>query len=143
VFGYERSSDFLRHLAPAWWVLRGYAVVAALLWALDRPSLVPTLDGNPWVGGLLTAAAVVGSVWLGRCGPAHALPVRALAGAAQLVFVGLVLATAVQAVDVFDEYHQPQYPVEAVLIARTVQRLRPGGDTVSTDHSDTCRRTRV
>jgi hypothetical protein len=43
--------------------------------------------------------------------------VRALAGVAQLVFVGLVLATAVQAVDVFAEYHQPQpqppYPVEA------------------------------
>jgi hypothetical protein len=115
VFGYERSTDFLRHLAPAWWVLRGYAVVAAVLWALDRPSVVPTLGGNAWVGGLITAAAIVGSVWLGRRGPAHAVGVRALAGAAQLVFAGLVLATAVQAADAFDRYDDPQYPVEADL----------------------------
>ena len=114
VLGYERSSDFVRQLAPAWWVLRGYAVAAVLLWAVDGPSLVPRIGGNAWAGGLITAAAIVGSVWLGRLGPARARPVRALAGAAQLVFLGLLVAVTVQAVDVFDRYDDaPSYPVEA------------------------------
>ena len=114
VLGYERSSDFVRQLAPAWWVLRGYAVAAVPLWAVDGPSLVPRIGGNAWAGGLITAAAIVGSVWLGRLGPARARPVRALAGAAQLVFLGLLVAVTVQAVDVFDRYDDaPSYPVEA------------------------------
>jgi len=113
VFGYDRASDFPRQLAPAWWVLRGYAAAAVLLWAVDGPSLVPRIGGNAWAGGLITAAAIVASVWLGRRRP-RAVPVRALAGAAQLVFVGLVLAAVAQAAVVFDRYDDPpSYPTQA------------------------------
>jgi hypothetical protein len=112
VVGYERTTDFLRQLAPAWWVLRGYAAAAVLLWAVDGPSLVPTIGGNAWAGGLISVAAVVASVWLGRRRP-RAVPVRALAGAAQLVFAGLVLAATAQAAVVFDHYDEPSYPTEA------------------------------
>jgi hypothetical protein len=112
VVGYERSSDLLRQLAPAWWVLRGYAAVAVLLWAVDGPSLVPAIRGNAWAGGLVTAAAIVASVWLGRRRP-RAVPARALAGAAQVAFAGLVLVATAQAAAVFDRYDEPSRPTEA------------------------------
>lgn len=119
VVGYGRASEFVRQLAPAWWVLRGLAVALVLLWAVDGPALVPTIGGSAVAGGLIVATAVVASVWLGRRRP-RAIAVRAFAGAAQLVFVGMVVVAAVQTADVFDQYdrndrvdHRPVVPVEA------------------------------
>jgi hypothetical protein len=68
--------EFLPELRPAWWVLRGYLAVQALAVAgsvlfsgvgLSFPA--PALLGSRVLGLLATAAAVVGSVWLGRQGP--------------------------------------------------------------------------
>jgi hypothetical protein len=64
--------EFLPELRPAWWVLRGYLAVQlasaglALLFAHDVTLPVPTILGSQVVGLLATAAAVVGSVALGR-----------------------------------------------------------------------------
>lgn len=62
----------LRELRPAWWVLRGYLIIAVpALWAPDRHDdfPLPTVLGNRAVGAALVVAAVVASVSLGRRGP--------------------------------------------------------------------------
>jgi hypothetical protein len=64
VIGYERSTDFLRLLRPAWWVARGVAVVV-LIFALD---IIPTDRIDDPVGWVLMAVAVVVSVRLGATG---------------------------------------------------------------------------
>ena len=59
----------LRRLAPIWWVVRGYLVVAAIAlaagagWSL-RYFLVPHV-GTAWLGLLVIAAAVALSIWIG------------------------------------------------------------------------------
>ena len=69
--------DFLPELRPAWWVLRGYLVVQlasvglSYLFAGDGLSFpLPTILGSQVLGLLVVAAAVVGSVALGRRGTA-------------------------------------------------------------------------
>ncbi|WP_433052149.1 HAAS signaling domain-containing protein [Dactylosporangium sp. CS-033363] len=64
VIGYERASDFLRLLRPAWWVARGVAVVV-LIFALD---IIPTDRLDDPIGWVLIAAAVIVSVRLGATG---------------------------------------------------------------------------
>ncbi|MEE6257548.1 HAAS signaling domain-containing protein [Plantactinospora sonchi] len=67
VIGYERLSDYLRLLRPAWWVLRGY--LAAMLIAFvagGSYGLLPRLGGSNLAALLLLAATVTGSIWLGR-----------------------------------------------------------------------------
>ncbi|WP_433210741.1 HAAS signaling domain-containing protein [Dactylosporangium sp. CS-047395] len=64
LIGYERTSDFLRLLRPAWWVARGVAVVV-LIFALD---IIPTDRLDDPIGWVLIAAAVIVSVRLGATG---------------------------------------------------------------------------
>jgi hypothetical protein len=95
VLGYPRVSDFLRLLRPAWWVLRGYLAAMVLAWILDDSGqpigLLPRIGGSEVVALLLLAAAVLGSIWLGRRSlrlerfPRYAL----YAGSAVLVLVAL------------------------------------------------------
>ncbi|MFB9237314.1 hypothetical protein ACFFWC_17430 [Plantactinospora siamensis] len=66
LLGYARTSEFLRLLRPAWWVLRGYLLVLALSMFGDGPTVLPRLGGSPLVAMLFLLAAVIGSVWLGR-----------------------------------------------------------------------------
>lgn len=95
LLGHVRASEFLRQLRPAWWVLRGYLaamVLAAILDDSGQPiGLLPRIGGSEVVALLLLAAAVLGSIWLGRRsagltkGAAYAL----YAGTAVLVLVAL------------------------------------------------------
>ncbi|MDR7279308.1 HAAS signaling domain-containing protein [Catenuloplanes atrovinosus] len=70
LLGYERGSDFLRLLRPAWWVLRGY--LAAMIFAAvvsddtSRLGLLPRADGGLLMGLFLLGSFVLGSIWLGR-----------------------------------------------------------------------------
>lgn len=70
LFGYERASQFLVLLRPAWWVLRGYLAamaVAALLDDSGQPhGLLPRIGGSEVVAALLLAGGILGSIWLGR-----------------------------------------------------------------------------
>jgi hypothetical protein len=70
LFGYERASDFLVLLRPAWWVLRGYLVAMVIAWALDdsgQPQgLLPRIGGSEVVAVLMLAGGILGSIWLGR-----------------------------------------------------------------------------
>ncbi|MEO3742152.1 hypothetical protein [Plantactinospora sp. B5E13] len=67
VIGYERLSDYLRLLRPAWWVLRGYlAAMLIAFFAYGSSGLLPRLGGSTLAALLLLAATVTGSIWLGR-----------------------------------------------------------------------------
>ena len=86
----------LGELRPAWWVLRGYLLVAVpCLVRVDgaRDFPVPSPLGSPILGLLLVGAAVVGSVVLGR----RRLPraVGAFVAVGGVVLVGMALAIAV------------------------------------------------
>jgi hypothetical protein len=95
LFGYARASEFLTLLRPAWWVLRGYLAAMVIAWMLDDSGqpigLLPRIGGSELVALLLLAAAVLGSIWLGRRsagladGPRYAL----YAGTAVLVLVAM------------------------------------------------------
>jgi hypothetical protein len=95
LFGHARASEFLSLLRPAWWVLRGYLaamVIAAVLDDSGQPiGLLPRIGGSEVIALLLLAAAVFGSIWIGRRsaglakGPRYAL----YAGGAVLVLVAL------------------------------------------------------
>ncbi|GAA3297385.1 hypothetical protein Dvina_49145 [Dactylosporangium vinaceum] len=64
VIGYERATDFLRLLRPAWWIARGVAIVV-LIFALD---IIPTDRLDDPIGLVLMAAAAVFSVRIGATG---------------------------------------------------------------------------
>ena len=70
LFGYERASEFLVLLRPGWWVLRGYLLAMVVAWLLDDSGqpmgLLPRIGGSELIALLLTGAAVLGSIWLGR-----------------------------------------------------------------------------
>jgi uncharacterized membrane protein len=70
VLGYERASEFLTLLRPAWWVLRGYLAAMVLATVLDAGStpigLLPRVGGSDVMALALLGACVVGSIWLGR-----------------------------------------------------------------------------
>ena len=95
LFGYARASEFLTLLRPAWWVLRGYLAAMVVAWLLDDSGqpigLLPRIGGSEVIAVLLLAAAVLGSIWLGRRSlrlnqwPRYAL----WAGSAVLVLVAL------------------------------------------------------
>lgn len=84
---------FLPELRPAWWVVRGWAAVAAVeylfLGAVSLP--LPTL-GVGVVGWLVTGVAVVWSVRLGLRSRASARPLGHPAAAANLALVICALA---------------------------------------------------
>ena len=80
--------DFVRQLRPAWWVLRGYLVLAVpaalgVLFGIGLPPFL-TLFGSDLLGLLAVVAAVVTSVRLGMRSDGLPLPQR------QLVAVGNV-----------------------------------------------------
>jgi hypothetical protein len=96
LLGYERASEFVLLLRPAWWVLRGYLLAMVVAWALDDSGqplgLLPRIGGSEIVALLLLASAVLGSIWLGRraFSPATPWPRYALyAGTTVLVLVAL------------------------------------------------------
>jgi hypothetical protein len=95
LLGYARASEFLTLLRPAWWVLRGYLVAMAITQLFDgnqRIGLLPRLGGSDLAALLLLAAAVLGSIWLGRrSGPAGRRPRLLLqAGTVALVIFAVV-----------------------------------------------------
>jgi hypothetical protein len=60
VIGYEKASDFLILLRPAWWVLRGYLAAMAVVWIFDNGhshGLLPRLGDS----------TVLAIIWLGLC----------------------------------------------------------------------------
>ncbi len=65
----REARAFLAQLAPAWWLLRGYLVVALVTWRSadgvnDVP--IPALGGSRLVGAIAVLIAMVVSVALGR-----------------------------------------------------------------------------
>jgi hypothetical protein len=98
VIGYERASEFLALLRPAWWVLRGYLVAMVVAYLLNgggqSMGLVPRVSGSEFVAVLLLGGGVVGSIWLGRRSVRRPLtfwPRYALyAGSALLALVAIV-----------------------------------------------------
>ncbi|MER7275421.1 hypothetical protein ABT369_13265 [Dactylosporangium sp. NPDC000244] len=64
LIGYERATDFLRLLRPAWWVARGVAIVV-LIFAMD---ILPSDRIDDPLGWVLIVAAVIASVRLGAVG---------------------------------------------------------------------------
>jgi hypothetical protein len=95
LLGYEHASEFLHLLRPAWWVVRGYLVAMVLARVLDDSGqpigLLPRIGGSEAVAFLLLAAAVLGSIWLGRrSAPLAPWPRYALrSGTVLLVLVAL------------------------------------------------------
>lgn len=67
--GYPRVRDLARALRPGWWVLRGW-IVAQLLCDADEVhhwhGLVPDAGTSQAGGVVITIAAILASLWLGR-----------------------------------------------------------------------------
>jgi hypothetical protein len=100
----------LRRLAPIWWVVRAYLLVAAIAlaagasWSL-RYVFVPHL-GTAWLGLLVIAVAAALSIWLGlRTRRATHLVVLG-----NLVLLGL-------AIPVLSHFRHRQPPVQVVTVA--------------------------
>jgi hypothetical protein len=69
VIGYERVSDFLILLRPAWWVLRGYLAAMAVVFLFDSnrdPGLLPRLGGSTLLSLLLLAGCLMVSITIGK-----------------------------------------------------------------------------
>lgn len=70
VIGYEKASDFLILLRPAWWVLRGYLAAMALAYLIEGNrntiGLLPRLGGNDLVALFLLGGGVIVSILLGK-----------------------------------------------------------------------------
>ncbi len=107
--------DFLPELRPAWWVARAWLGLLALDLVLfgQSSSLLPTFGLGPVGGLLVTGAAVVSSVRLGRRTRAEADPARrplalalngALALLAVVAVVGLATGSAVAQSDPYPVY---------------------------------------
>ncbi|MFG2038292.1 HAAS signaling domain-containing protein [Dactylosporangium sp. NPDC048998] len=103
LIGYERATDFLRLLRPAWWIVRGVSLVA-LIFALD---ILPTDRFDHPIGWILVAVAVVFSVRVGATGRPR-MPRWAGYAVTGLAAIGalVVLVNASR----FDVYHYPPEP---------------------------------
>jgi hypothetical protein len=69
VIGYEKASDFLILLRPAWWVLRGYLVAMAIVWVFDdsrNHGLLPRLGGSTLLALIWLIACVTVSILVGK-----------------------------------------------------------------------------
>jgi hypothetical protein len=110
--------EFLPELRPAWWVLRGYLTVQlasvglAFLFPHDVTLPVPTILGSQVLGLLTTAAAVVGSVALGRRGTRTRRERHlTVAGNLALGLFALVLLGGIGATRLTDEPSYGEYAV--------------------------------
>ena len=98
----------LRRLAPIWWILRAYLLVAAIAlaagvsWSL-RYFLVPHL-GPGWLGLLVIAAAAALSIWIGLRTPR----------ASHLVVAGNVVLLAL-AIPVLSHFRHRGLPVRVIV----------------------------
>ncbi|MGI5245511.1 HAAS signaling domain-containing protein [Dactylosporangium sp. CA-139066] len=97
VIGYERASDFVRLLRPAWWVVRGIGLVA-VVFALD---IIPRDRFDDPVGWVLVAAAVIVSVRIGATGRPH-IPRWVGYGLTAVAAIGVL--TVIANADRFDSY---------------------------------------
>jgi hypothetical protein len=132
----EAVVGFLPELRPAWWVLRGWLAVMlasfglAFLYAHDTTFPVPTILGSQVVGLLAAAAAVAGSVALGRRGAATPRARRLLVVAnAALGLFALLLA-----LDVGAGYAAARAPYPAEYLAgypQPADGLRQDGVEIS------------
>ncbi|SCL19291.1 Uncharacterized membrane protein [Micromonospora rhizosphaerae] len=67
LLGYASTTDFLRLLRPAWWVLRGWLAALLVSAALGEPSgLLPRLGDSAVAGLFLLVGGVLASIWLGH-----------------------------------------------------------------------------
>jgi hypothetical protein len=107
---------FLPELRPAWWVVRGYLAVQAVSVALSLLSTdglsfpVPQLFGSRVLGLLATAAAVAGSVALGRRGPTTRRARRlTVLGNAALGLFALALLAELGSSEAAGDLYQPEW----------------------------------
>jgi hypothetical protein len=128
-------AGFLPELRPAWWVLRGYLAVQAAAVAVTPLFAgggfsfpVPRLFGSALLGLLAVAAAVAGSVALGRRGTGS-WATRGLlaAGNAALVVVAVLLVTELARSEAADDY-RPEF---ATTYAGPISGLRSDGREIS------------
>jgi hypothetical protein len=69
VIGYDKASDFLVLLRPAWWVLRGYLAAMAITFIFDtgdNVGLLPRVGGSDVFALILLGGCVVASILAGR-----------------------------------------------------------------------------
>jgi uncharacterized membrane protein len=126
---------FLPELRPAWWVLRGYLAVQAVVVALSALTAdglsfpLPAPFGSELLGLLATAVAVVVSVRWGRRGRGGAGR-RALtvAGNAALALFGVVLILQLGADEAAGDYYRPDQPLS---YAGPISGLRSDGEEIS------------
>jgi hypothetical protein len=129
-------AGFLPELRPAWWVLRGYLAVQAVAVAMT-PLLsgggfsfpVPRLFGSALLGLLATAAAVAGSVWLGRRGPGGTgRRVLLLAGNAALAVVAVAMLVELGGSEASGDLYRPD---QVLTFAGPISGLRSDGEEIS------------
>jgi hypothetical protein len=129
-------AGFLPELRPAWWVLRGYLAVQAVAVAMTLLFTgggfsfpVPRLFGSTLLGLLATAAAIAGSVWLGRRSPGGTgRRVLLLAGNAVLAVVALAMLVELSANEANADRYQPD-PV--LTYAGPISGLRSDGQEIT------------
>lgn len=69
VIGYERASEFLILLRPAWWVLRGYLAAMAVTVLFDdghNHGLLPRIGGSTLLALIWLTGCVIGSILIGK-----------------------------------------------------------------------------
>ena len=91
--GYDRLSDYLRLLRPAWWVLRGYlvAMLVTVFTSGTSHGLLPRLGDSTLAALLLLAVTIPASIWLGRRSDRLGRRPRWLLNAATVLLVGFGL----------------------------------------------------
>ena len=122
----REAAVFLPQLRPAWWVMRGYLIVLVpCLWAVDRTQdfPVPQPNGSRALGAVLTVAAVIASVAVGR----RKLP-RAVGGG---VLLGNVVLLAMAAGLVHDA---PDRLARLVVVQSAVDNVATGSSPLVSRH---------
>ena len=125
---------FLPELRPAWWVVRGYLAVQLVSVALSFLDAglgglsfpVPQLFGSRVLGLLATAAAVAGSVALGRRGPSR----RGLValGNLGLSLFAVAMLLELGASEASDDHYHPEV---VTTYSGPVSGLRADGEEIS------------
>jgi Predicted membrane protein len=107
--GYDRLSDYLRLLRPAWWVLRGYlvAMLVSVFTSGTSHGLLPRLGDSTLAALLLLAVTIPASIWLGRRSDRLGRRPRWLLNAATVLLVGFGLIGLVNYTQM--SYHYPQF----------------------------------